>query len=102
MGANILNMNNYFDILYSKFKVIKNDNTLLLNLEKYLNCENLSMKSDLYKKLSDNLWYIQKKISVYFDIPNKKFFFGIVKELNNESFSIWDSSAFENNCFNEK
>jgi len=94
-------MNNYFDILYSKFKVIKNDNTLLLNLEKYLNCEILSIKHDLYKKLSDNAWDIQKKISIYFDIPNKKFFFGIVKEINNESFSIWDSSAVENNCFNE-
>jgi len=94
-------MNNYFDILYSKFKVIKNDNTLLLNLEKYLNCDNVSIKCDLYKKLSDNAWNIQKKISVYFDIPNKKFFFGIVKELNNESFSLWDSSAFENTCFDE-
>ena len=94
-------MNNYFDILYSKFKVIKNDNTLLLNLEKYLNCDNLSKKNELYKRLSDNAWDIQKKMSIYFDIPNKKFFFGIVKEINNKSFSIWDSSAFENNCFNK-
>lgn len=91
-------MESYFYLLYNKYKLIKNNKKLISTLKDYLYGDNDNLKENLYNTFSENAYIMQKKISLYFDTENNKFFYGIIN--NNDKSIIWDSSAYKN-IYNE-